>query len=129
MMSAILSQLHGPRLRINELIAVVVVWIEPGFYRFGRSGGSLFEGDERLLGRFHPVVGNRQKRAIEMVLILIEDLHDMPVGGGVQQLENVGSGRQDLPRNLDWRAEGEEVFLFLPSALRLIVTDTALPTA
>jgi hypothetical protein len=49
----------------------------------------------------------------------------MPVGGGVQQLKNVCSGRQHLPRNLDWRAKGETVFLFHSSDLRLIVTDTA----
>jgi hypothetical protein len=54
------------------------------------------------------LVGNRQERAVQMGSVFVEHLHDVSVGRRIGQLEYIGSGWQNLARNLNWTAEGED---------------------
>src|SRR5207249_2280186 len=56
--------------RVNEFFSGRVAWIEPTFDRAGRTSGTLFKSYERLVGRVHSVVRNRQQGSVDMRFIL-----------------------------------------------------------
>ena len=72
-------------------MSVVVARIEPRLHRFRRVGCSLFEGDDRLLGRPQALVGDREESSVQMFFVLAEDLHDVAVRLRIHQLEYVSS--------------------------------------
>jgi hypothetical protein len=74
-------QRHRSGLGIDKIMTVVLAGIEPRSDRLGRPGRPLFEGDNRLVSRFHSVIGNGQKGSKQMSFVLIENLHDIPIRG------------------------------------------------
>jgi CO dehydrogenase/acetyl-CoA synthase epsilon subunit len=57
-----------------------------------------------------------------MVFGFVEDLDDVAIGRGIEELKNIRTRRQYLSahtRNLDWRGECDMVFLLNSSAFAL----------
>src|SRR5580658_5941177 len=92
-------------------MAVVLTWIEPCPNRFRRTNGPFCERYDRLARRFEAIIGDRQKRSVQVILVFVEHLHDVSIRRRVRELEHVRSRQQYLSRDLDRSAEGEDGFL------------------
>jgi hypothetical protein len=93
-------------LPIDELVPILVAGIKP-LHQGRRLPGTRFcQGDYRIWGRLHPYGRDGLKPGVEHAVIRIEDLDDVPIVRRIRQLEDVGSSRQYLPRNLHRGTEG-----------------------
>src|SRR5262249_30888787 len=92
-------------LRISELLPEVIARIEPGPQSAGRSGRRFPECESCIAMGLKLVVRNRHYRIDEVVLPLVIDVYDMPIGTGIGQLEYVCAGIEisigDLDRLID----------------------------
>ena len=96
---------------IHEFVADRVARIEPRFHRLRQAGRSLGKQDERLVGRLQSLIGDSENRGVDLLLVLVEDLHDVAIAAEIRQLERVSPGRQRRARHLHGPAEGEERLL------------------
>ena len=98
-------------LRVHELVADRLARIEPGLDRLRHARGALGEEDDRFVARCETLIGNREQRRVDLLLVLVEDLDDVAIARQIRQLERVGARGQRHARHLHRSAEGEKRFL------------------
>src|ERR1700722_1382441 len=85
--------------RVDEFLSRVIAGIEPtvkGHWRIARAFVKFENGPIR---KIRTEVRDRQNGCQELGFLCIPDLDDASIGRRVQELEDIGSGGQDLPGN------------------------------
>src|SRR5215813_12666339 len=86
---------------IAKFLSEVVAWIKPHTQSGSGSRRRFIEKETRMSGWPHSIVRYRHDGINDVALIFIKDLDHMPVRRRVQQLEHIGSRRQNSILDLD----------------------------
>src|SRR5215472_18047409 len=115
-------ELQRSVLRVDELLANCLAWVEPCVDSLWLICASLFKENDGFLWRLHSVVRNCKDRREDLILLSVEDLNDVPIRKRIRKSEYVLPCRQDCPRNLDSLAERQNRFLIplVPSTGKLV---------